>query len=303
MIVGVLGAGPAARGFLLRAGAYSRLQFPGDNYTDAWSINNAGDIVGQVDGAQPPSRGFSLIGDTYGIVMVSGSWSTWDARGINDFGEIVGSFRGADGKIHGYHAAPAGLQFGPADAPILTGLSNSPGVVGQAGPQGPPGPPGPAGPPGPPGPAGLREQEPHASAFGPGRPMTPVNDALQRARTALIRAANQSNYVQRALGSINAALSETAAASPLASPDAGTAPAPIGARPDFTPPPRPAPNRNGMLEAALQNLGTAFDALGRTGGGTLGGFREKIDTDIAAAAAQLIAGINSANASFERQTR
>lgn len=57
-----------------------------------------------------------------------------------------------------------------------------------------------------------------------------------------------------------------------------------------------------MLEAALQNLAMAFDALARSAGGNLGGFREKANTDIATAAADLIAGINSANASLKSTT-
>jgi hypothetical protein len=85
-----------------------------------------------------------------------------------------------------------------------------------------------------------------------------------------------------------------------AHPDNAASPAPAARRPDFNPPPRPAPNRNVMLEAALGNLKIAFDTLAQSTVGDLGGFRARVDSDITAAANELIVGINSANASFQR---
>jgi hypothetical protein len=298
-IAGVMGSGPVARGFLFSAGTYSRLQFPDSNYTEAWGINNTGDVVGQIDGAQAPSRGFRWSANAYSLIEPPGSSTSWDARGINDFGEIVGAFTGADGRLHGYRAAPAALQFGPADPAVITQLSNPSGPQGPAGPAGPPGPPGPQGPAGPEGPRGA----PGPAAWRPTSQLSPVDDGLQRARAALTRAINQSDYVQQALRDVELAIADVSSARRFAAgqPD-GSASMPPAARPDFTPPPRPAPNRNVMLEAALQNLGMAFDALARAGGGDPGGFRAKANTDIATAAADLIAGINSANASFKATT-
>jgi hypothetical protein len=111
---------------------------------------------------------------------------------------------------------------------------------------------------------------------------------------------NQSDYVQRAAADINVAIGDITAGIIFANahPDSTTSPAPGAPGPDFNPPPRPAPNRNVMLEAALNNLKVAFDTLAEAPGGDLDGFRAKVNTDIAAAAKELIAGINSANASF-----
>ncbi len=53
-----------------------------------------------------------------------------------------------------------------------------------------------------------------------------------------------------------------------------------------------------MLEGALHNLQTAFDALARAGGGDLGGFCARMNTDIATAASDLLAAIDAANAAF-----
>jgi hypothetical protein len=48
----------------------------------------------------------------------------------------------------------------------------------------------------------------------------------------------------------------------------------------------------------LNNLKAAFEALARSPGGDLNGFRARINNNIGAAASTLIAGINVANAEF-----
>lgn len=96
------------------------------------------------------------------------------------------------------------------------------------------------------------------------------------------------------------ALGDVEAAINFAGSHPGGAPSPVPQteRPNFVAPPRPAPDRNVMLEAALTNLEAAFDALGRAPGGDLGGFRAKTNSDIATAAQDLMAGISAANASY-----
>ncbi|HEX4347487.1 MAG TPA: hypothetical protein VHZ73_07935 [Vicinamibacterales bacterium] len=296
-IVGATRMAGVSRGFQFAAGAYVPLQFPGSAYTEAGGMNNLGEIVGQIDGAEPPSRGFALDGTSYALVDPPSSASSWSARGINDFGEIVGAFTGADGRLHGYRATPSALQFS-VSAPAITEFISPQGTVGPAGPQGPPGPPGPPGPRGAPGEAGPAA----ANGMSSTNPMAPVADGLQRAHTALAHAANQSDYVQRAAHDIDSAMADVSSAARSAGAGRSASVGPGGSRPDFTPPPRPAPNRNVMLEAALQNLGMAFDALTRADGGDPNGFRAKANTDIATAAADLIAGMNAANASYRAPT-
>jgi hypothetical protein len=141
--------------------------------------------------------------------------------------------------------------------------------------------------------------------------LSPVRAALQRAVSSLEHAANQSCPVQRAVADINVATNDLNGAITFLTrhPDAAgppsfngvpipTSPIPSADRPNFTPPARPAPQRNVMLEGALNNLQTAFDALARSGGGDLGGFRARMNTDIANAASDLIGAINAANAAF-----
>jgi Ricin-type beta-trefoil lectin domain len=141
--------------------------------------------------------------------------------------------------------------------------------------------------------------------------LSPVRAALQRAVSSLEHAANQSCPVQKAVADINVATNDLNGAITFLTrhPDAAgppsfngvpipTSPIPSADRPNFTPPARPAPQRNVMLEGALNNLQTAFDALARSGGGDLGGFRARMNTDIANAASDLIGAINAANAAF-----
>ena len=73
--------------------------------------------------------------------------------------------------------------------------------------------------------------------------------------------------------------------------------------PDFTPPARPAPNRNARLEIALNNLGTAFETFARVPGGDLDGLRPKVNSGIASAASTIIVGINAANEDFLQRRR
>jgi hypothetical protein len=53
-----------------------------------------------------------------------------------------------------------------------------------------------------------------------------------------------------------------------------------------------------MLEATLTLLRVAFDSLADVRGGDLGGYRAKVNNDIAIAARDLITAINAANAGF-----
>jgi hypothetical protein len=141
--------------------------------------------------------------------------------------------------------------------------------------------------------------------------LSQVRDALHSAVSALQRAANQSCPLQKTIADINVANSDLngamtflnrypEAAGPPSFNDVPVPPSPIPsvARPNFTPPARPAPQRNVMLEGALHNLHTAFDTLTRSGAGDLGGFRTRMSTDIATAASDLIAAIDAANAAF-----
>ena len=307
-IVGAIGSGPGAKGFVMSAGSFARIQFPESGYTDVWGVNDLGDIVGQIDSPQTPFRGFRRSGDSYSVIELPETVPAWEGRGINDLGQIVGSFTDANGRTHGYLATPTALRLGPADPGASARPSNAPGAlgtiglqgpIGPAGPMGPAGPTGPAGPPGPPGPAGAPTSG-DANAPKLATPLTSARFALQRAAESLQRAANQSCNVQKAVADINKATIDMSAAIDFMDrhPEVASIPAPPATRPDFTPPPRPAPQQNVMLERALTDLSSAFDSLARSPGGDLGGFRAKVNDGITLAAKDVLAGINAAIAGF-----
>ena len=295
-IVGLIGSGPSAKGFLISAGSYSQIQFPNNNYTDARGINDLGDIVGQIDSPRAPFRGFRRSGGNYSVIDLSDFSYSWDGLGINDLGQIVGSFTGRDGKTHGYRATPTALRTGPPDPGAVTRLSDSPGVPGPVGPQGPAGIEGPPGPPGPSGPAGRREPSTTKAASS----IDAARDALHRASGTLQMASNQGCSVQKAVAGIKVALNDaTAAFVYINHPDAVASPILSAVHADFTAPPRQAKGRSSaMLESALGLLKIAFDSIAQAPGADPGGFRTKASNDIAAAAVDVIAGLNAANAAF-----
>jgi len=121
-----------------------------------------------------------------------------------------------------------------------------------------------------------------------------VSDTLTNAADDLLKAANQSDYVQKAIAAIDQALDDTKQAAARVHEDsAAAAPA---ASPNFDAPPPPAPRTNFMLYASLNSLKFAYDALNRVPGGDFGGYRTRIKDDIAAAAEVLVNGIASYNA-------
>ncbi|HEY2384260.1 MAG TPA: hypothetical protein VGK48_24055 [Terriglobia bacterium] len=302
-IVGVAGSGPAAKGFLISADSYSAIQFPNTNYTEAWGVNDLGDVVGQIDSPQAPFRAFFRSGNDYDLIDLPGLPSSLDGRGINDLGQIVGSFTGNDGKTHGYLATPAALRAGPADPAAVPQLSDTHGVPGPIGPQGLPGvegPQGPAGPPGPPGAPGFAGRA-ELGAAQTGSSLKIVRDAISKAADDLLKAANQSDYVQKAIASLDMAIDDVTAAIAYSDshPNANQPAAPA-ARPNFTATPPPAPLRNFELYASLNSLRFAFDALARSPGDDFGGYREKVNTDIASTAAVLVGGINAYNTKYQK---
>jgi hypothetical protein len=121
-----------------------------------------------------------------------------------------------------------------------------------------------------------------------------VRDALTNARDNLLKAANQSDYVQKAIAQLDQALDDTKQAAGHVNDDsAAAAPAAI---PNFNAAPPPARLTNFILYSSLNNLKFAYDALNRVPGGGFGGYRTLINNAIAAVAAVLVNGIASYNA-------
>jgi hypothetical protein len=137
-------------------------------------------------------------------------------------------------------------------------------------------------------------------------PLDRTRAALQRASNALSHSANQSCDVEKAAAAVKAALKDVAASAAFLAghPDSGKLPPlPPAVQPDFVAPPRPAPQRNAMLESALKELQTAFRRLSDVPGTDLGGHRDDAYQHIDAAAGHLIAAIKAANAAFREGRR
>jgi hypothetical protein len=88
--------------FLKDGSQFTDLDLPGTDGTAAWSINNAGVIVGY----------YLLGGQRHGFIRDGNQWSSFDVPGvvltwisdINDPGDLVGGYQDAQGITHGFLA-------------------------------------------------------------------------------------------------------------------------------------------------------------------------------------------------------
>ena len=138
-------------------------------------------------------------------------------------------------------------------------------------------------------------KSPHAANLSP-RSLNAVRDALTNADHDLLKSANQSDYVQKAIALLDQALDDAKQAAAHVNDDADAAAAPPEEIPNFDAPPPPAPRTNFMQYSALNDLKVAYDSLNRVPGGGFGGYRTLINNDIAAASEVLVTGIDSYNA-------
>jgi probable HAF family extracellular repeat protein len=287
-IVGLAGSGPGAIGFLFDSTTYSKIEYPRSNYTEPFGLNNLGDIAGQNGGSGGPSQGFRQSGGGFSLITLPDSPVSWDARGVNDLGQIVGTFTGRDDRTHSYRATPAALKEGPAlsdGASRVAGVLNGPGLVGPMGPTGPAGPQGPPGPPSGP----IRSEAERAFANRNGVLIRTVRDGLRRARGGIQQAyrSDKTGYVGKALASVELALEQ--AANTPGDLKLNTPVTPLIA-PDFTIPPSEW-ERSPGLDNALGDLGRAFNALAQIPG-DMKGARGPLADNISAAAKNILADIN-----------
>jgi probable HAF family extracellular repeat protein len=290
-IAGFAGSGVTGRGFLLKDGTFTSVQFPGSAYTEALGVNNLGDVVGRTDSPDSP-QGFRRNGREYALIEIPQGAASWEARAINDLGQIVGTFVDGDGRAHGFLATPSTLRLGPVD-PAATTTLLAPGIGGPAGPQGPAGPAGPPGPPGPPGATGAGRER------ASGHPsLAATRDALGRARNAIARAMYRGDAVRKASDDTTVAIDHVTRAMAVVQerPELAALPSSQTATTRFTPP-SPGPP---ALNIALNNLNDALAVLAAAPGGDLDGMRAQLVADITNAARSVIAAMVSANASPAR---
>src|SRR4029077_8355746 len=79
-------------GFLRdKHGVFTAINYPGATDTQAYGINDSGDIVGTYRDTAGLNHGFLLSKGTFSTIDFPGAGST-SARGINSSGDIVGTF-------------------------------------------------------------------------------------------------------------------------------------------------------------------------------------------------------------------
>jgi hypothetical protein len=89
------------RGFATSCGTFSNVDFPGATRTQAYGVNDTGDIVGDYFDAANVEQGFVSTGGTFTAIDFPGAASTVCA-GINAAGDIVGGFSDTTGGFHGF---------------------------------------------------------------------------------------------------------------------------------------------------------------------------------------------------------
>jgi hypothetical protein len=134
-IVGAYSDGRVEHGFLLSAGVFTTVDYPGAVFTTrAMGINNASQIVGcyyEFDAPGACYKGFLKSGGTFTPIAYPGAFST-NPNGISDSGQIVGTyaFSGAAFRLQGGSFTRIQVP-GAADGQTYgSGINNGSAVVG-----------------------------------------------------------------------------------------------------------------------------------------------------------------------------
>lgn len=139
-----------SHGFLLDhiGGTFTKINFPNAVGTGATGINDNGEIVGNYDACKTQiegtsaltpcvftqGHGFYLIGDTYTSIDPPGSQAT-EVLGINNFGEIVGTYLDSRNKTHGFLFSSGAftiVDFPGAAVTVVNGVNDQGQIVGYA---------------------------------------------------------------------------------------------------------------------------------------------------------------------------
>jgi probable HAF family extracellular repeat protein len=130
-----------SHGFIITNGVMSVVDFPGSTQTVIQGINDSGQMVGWYSCAvsdfgdqscEPGQHGFVLIGGVFNTIDFPGVRVTV-ANGINNLGQIVGTYRGADNIDHGFMLSNTGfisIDVPGSNGTEASGINDSGQVVG-----------------------------------------------------------------------------------------------------------------------------------------------------------------------------
>jgi len=114
--------------------SFTSLQFPGADLTRAFALNNRGQIAGAYETGGPRhavliNKGHFVKVDPFGELGTN--WS--QAHGINDRGDLVGTYRDSSGGQHGFlltHHLLVDIDFPGGALPDAFGINDSGTIVG-----------------------------------------------------------------------------------------------------------------------------------------------------------------------------
>jgi probable HAF family extracellular repeat protein len=133
-IVGVYTTTSAYYGYEYSKGKFTTISVPfsGAVVTEAFDINNSGDIVGPFEYSSGVWQGFLLSGGVYTSLAYPGSTYTI-AEALNNNGDIVGYYDDSSGNEHGFLLSGgtySSFDFPGATATYASGINDSGDVVG-----------------------------------------------------------------------------------------------------------------------------------------------------------------------------
>jgi uncharacterized membrane protein len=119
-------------GFVMQGGVFTQLDYPGAMSTQAYGINNAGQIVGEYQPVGPGTNGFLYDSGTYTSISVTGAVNT-QMRGIDNVGDMVGRYLDSAGSLHGLlisHGVQHFLNAPGAASTYANGVNDRKRIVG-----------------------------------------------------------------------------------------------------------------------------------------------------------------------------
>jgi probable HAF family extracellular repeat protein len=106
MVIGYSETGSTTHAFLWQNGALHDLGIlPGASSSEAYALNDRGQIVGASDGAAALWQAGKVV-DLNRLVPATSGWTLEDATGINASGQIVGRGTAPDGHVHAFLLTP-----------------------------------------------------------------------------------------------------------------------------------------------------------------------------------------------------